>query len=130
MHRLLEESLTAINAALLDKDIKSFWVGKTNNITRRFQEYYEEIGCHDIKEIANGEREIINQAEIDLLQYFREHRYLGDKLENPNRGGGGNEDSDKLYIVVTYHTGNAKTIDDLWKPYLSFLSAFRTITLE
>lgn len=94
MDRKLQDLLPAIKERLEQPDIRAFKIGKSKDARRRFSEYEEHF--HYLGIIAKGKADAINQAECDLIDYFKGNA----KCTNENAGGDGYEDATELYIVA------------------------------
>lgn len=102
MERTLEAKLSVIEDRLMCEDINFFKIGKSNDSRARFNQHNsDEEFWHFLSIIARGSAESVNQAECDLIDYFRQHPTLKDKCQNDNRGGGGNEQATELYIIAS-----------------------------
>ena len=112
MDKKLESKLTLIVNRLLQDDIKSFKIGKSKNAENRFDDDDYKT-CHLFSIVATGNSNIINQAEKDLINYFRKHKTLGGKCLNRNVGGG-NPDATEVYFAAQLQ--NADYNDHLVDP--------------
>ncbi len=90
-------SISKIRKVLNEEELVEFKIGKTDNLSRREEEYkikgYPNL--YSIEECYNLEE--INQLEKDLIAIFKNNP----KCANINDGGGGNiSDSEKYYIYM------------------------------
>lgn len=97
MKKQIKSIIKNIESVCADDTIKNFYIGKTDNINDRECEHINN-GYTNFSVIATGASDIINNAEKELISYFRTSR-LKSKLDNINNGGGGNAEADTLYIV-------------------------------
>lgn len=97
MKKQIKSIIKDIESVCADDTIKNFYIGKTDNINDRECEHINN-GYTNFSVIATGASDIINNAEKELISYFRTSR-LKSKLDNINNGGGGNAEADTLYIV-------------------------------
>lgn len=86
------------------KKYNSFIIGKTENLYKRREDYYES-GYQFVWEIAIGESQIITKTEKDLIKYFTTKSTHKDKCLNKQEGGGSNN-ATILYIAI-----KAKNLD-------------------
>ena len=75
--------------------------------------------------IATGTTEMINNAECDLIDYFKSSK-LKTKCANENQGGGGNPNAIELYIFA--QEKDADRFDGLLNPTPLF--SFNAINLN
>lgn len=75
----------------------SFYIGQTNDFEKRAEEHRNNEGYNYVWSIAEGSPRAINQAEIDLINFFRENQVI--HLDNRIDGGAGN-DSNTIYVAV------------------------------
>ena len=119
MDRKLQDLLPAIKERLEQPDIRAFKIGKSKDARRRFSEYEEPF--HYLGIIAKGNADAINQAECDLIDYFKGNA----KCTNENAGGGGYEDATELYIVARKNGADHR--EHLLDPTPLF--GFKTLTI-
>lgn len=105
MNKELNRALSVIESRLSKDDIMCFKVGKTANPDDRFaNDEYDNFQYASI--IAHcDDSEIITQAEVDLINYFRNHKNLNKKCYNEQLGGG-SPDATYLYIVAGRETAD------------------------
>lgn len=124
MHQKLYELLPTIEKRLSQEDIVFFKIGKSECAEERFRdpEYdnYQLMGI-----VAVGNVGMINQAECDLIDYFKSSQ-ITNKCANENRGGGGNPNAVELYIFA--QEKNADRFDGLLDPTPLF--EFETVELK
>lgn len=82
----------------------AYKIGKTSDIIRRFREYSLE-GFQYLFPIATGSTEIIDEAEKELIEIFK-----NDDLCVNAQAGGGDPGANLLYLAIKC---NIKNIDDL-----------------
>lgn len=86
---------------------KRFYIGKTGNPKQRYEDHlaespFDESGQHDANyyiemyELACGKSKVINDLEIQLINYYKKHSAF---IANENQGGGGNPDAICLYVT-------------------------------
>ena len=97
MKEQIKSIIKDIERVCADDTIKNFYIGKTDDVNDRECEHINN-GYTNFSIIATGNPDIINDAEIALISYFRTSP-LKSKLANINNGGGGNTEADTLYIV-------------------------------
>lgn len=97
MKEQIKSIIKDIESVCTDDTIKNFYIGKTDDVNARECEHIND-GYTNFSIIATGTPNKINNAEIELISYFRASR-LKSKLVNINNGGGGNAEADNLYIV-------------------------------
>ena len=97
MKEQIKSIIKDIESVCTDDTIKNFYIGKTDNVNDRECEHINN-GYTNFSVIATGASDIINNAEKELISYFRTSP-LKSKLVNINNGGGGNAEADTLYIV-------------------------------
>ncbi len=94
--RLIEDRLSEF---LHNSRFSSFYIGQTNDFERRAEEHRNNEGYNYVWSIAEGSPSAINQAEIDLIKFFRENQNQVIPLDNKINGGAGN-DSNTIYVAV------------------------------
>ena len=92
--RLIEDRLSEF---LHNSRFSSFYIGQTNDFERRAEEHRNKEGYNYVWSIAEGSPSAINQAEIDLINFFRKNQVI--PLDNKIDGGAGN-DSNTIYVAV------------------------------
>lgn len=99
MNEEVRKHLFIIEKRLLQSDIKRFKIGKTSNAQERFNSGdYDDFLFASV--IATSENTaMIDQAEKDLIYYFRNHQILREKCDNKQEGGGP-DGATAVYIVA------------------------------
>lgn len=108
---VLEAIVDAIQNRIAEREhdsenYKEFYVGKTSDFSRRWDEHHNESKFSDgnlpdaryfneMYKLAEGEPETINQLEKDVIKYFNGNP----KMFNKNEGGGGNPNANVLYVL-------------------------------
>ena len=99
---------TKLSEFLNDPRFKSFYIGQTNDFESSAEDHKNE-GYNYVWKIAySNDPATIDQAEIDLIQYFKRNHVIA--FENINGGGAGNK-SNVVYVAVRAQIGH---IDDLY----------------
>ena len=124
MHPELRNLIPAIEKRLSQEDIEFFKIGKSESAEERFKDP-EYNDCQLMGIVAAGCPQIIDQAERDLIKYFKSSN--PQKLcENENQGGGGNPMAIELYIFAKQQ--EADRFDGLLDP--SPLFEFKPVQLK
>lgn len=81
--------------------VSSFYIGKTDDYSRRENEHLSENGdgYAYMWQIAEGEPSSIAEMENQLISHFKTSIFSS-KLENKNTGSGGNAEANILYFCV------------------------------
>ena len=99
MDAKLREVLPAIEKRLQQEDVESFKIGKATSAKERFDDE-EYRGYYYMSVIAVGDKDKINQAERDCIEYFTKKSAIKDKCNNQIGGGGGCPEATELYIAA------------------------------
>ena len=95
----LEQLIPVIEKRLGEDDISEFKIGKSKCAKKRFNDD-EYSGYYYLSVIAEGNPAQINQAEIDMIDYFMSTSCVKSKCANLHNGGGGNPEATELYIAA------------------------------
>ena len=97
----------AIENCPIWKKCSTFYIGKTDDFVKRFQEHKGD-GYNYGWELAKGPSEQISLLENNLILYYRRDKRLG----NTNAGSAGNKKANILYIVCYCKTENL-SVDEI-----------------
>ena len=95
----LQQLIPKIETRLGKDDISEFKIGKSICAKERFNDE-EYSGYYYLSVIAEGNPAQINQAEIDMIDYFMNSSCVKNKCANLHNGGGGNPGATELYIAA------------------------------
>lgn len=95
----LKQLIPVIEKRLWEDDISEFKIGKSKCAKERFNDD-EYSGYYYLSVIAEGNPAQINQAEIDMIDYFMSTSCVKSKCANLHNGGGGNLEAIELYIAA------------------------------
>ena len=87
-----------------------FYIGKTDNIEQRRSDHYVKDGCQVTLAVATSCPEMINEAEKQVIAYFKEKN--NSKIKNIGSGGEG-PDGTILYVALKLEIKEIYEIEDL-----------------
>ena len=97
MKEQIKSIIKDIESVCTDDTIKNFYIGKTDDVNDRECEHIND-GYTNFSIIATGTPNKINNAEIELISYFRASPLIS-KLVTTNNGEESNIKAHTLYIV-------------------------------
>ena len=101
----------------IEKDIISmptvceFYIGKTDNVERRRKEHNVEDGYQVTLAVATSSKKVINEAEKQVITYFKEFKH-DSRIMNDGPGGEG-PDGAILYVSLKLDIQDIYEIEDL-----------------